>query len=111
MKTRLSLIVFLVLILLILLGVSLPVAAAPVAQGFLTATPMPDGRILYFVVEGDSCSSVAFKHGITVTQLRQFNTRLDENCTLTIGQQLIVGLTLQDQPTSGPAPTLASPTA
>ncbi len=57
--------------------------AAPDAQ-FVTATPGPDGRILYIVVEGDSCLQVALLHGITVQQLRQFNTRLDEDCTLIV---------------------------
>ena len=84
--------------------------AAPHAQGFVTATPGPDGRILYAVVSGDSCSSVAFQHGITVPQLRQYNTRLDANCTLSIGELLIVGLAPAPGPTAGPAPTLAPPT-
>ena len=86
--------------------------AAPNAQ-FVTATPGPDGRILYTVVEGDNCSIVAFNHGITVPQLRALNNRLDENCTLTVGQQVVVGLAASDAPTAGPAPTLppATPTA
>jgi LysM repeat protein len=111
MKTRLPFIILLLLIILLVLGVSLPVAAAPLAQGLVTSTPGPDGRILYIVVDGDTCSLVALKHGIGVPQLRQFNTRLDENCTLTIGQQLVVGLAVQDAPTAGPAPTLLPPTA
>lgn len=106
MKTRLLFIILPVLVILLLLGISLPVSAAPPAQGFITATPMPDGRILYFVVEGDNCSIVALKHGIGVAQLRQFNSRLDENCTLTPGQQLVVGLAVLNAPTAGPAPTL-----
>ena len=81
------------------------VNAAPNAQ-FVTATPGPDGRILYTVVDGDNCSIVAFNHGITVPQLRQLNTRLDENCTLTVGQQVVVGLAQPEGPTAGPAPTL-----
>ncbi len=85
------------------------VNAAPNAQGFVTNTPESDGRILYIVVGGDSCSSVALLHGISVAQLRQLNSRLDENCTLTIGQQLVVGLA-PTGPTPGPAPTLPSPT-
>ncbi len=96
---------------LLFLGISLPVAAAPAAQGFVTNTPQPDGRILYLVKEGETCSDVAFKHGISVAQLRQFNTRLDPNCTLTIGQQLVVGLAVVSGPTPGPAPTLLPPTA
>lgn len=98
--------------LLLLLGMVLPfggASAAPEAQ-FLTATPGPDGRIIYTVVEGDSCLQVALLHGITVQQLRQFNTRLDEDCTVIPGQQLVVGLAQAEAPTAGPAPTLPSPT-
>ncbi len=86
------------------------VNAAPPAQSFATATPGPDGRILYTVQSGDTCSAVAFKVGITVQQLRQYNTHLDDNCTLTIGQPLIIGL-IQPQtgPTPGPSPTLTPP--
>ena len=110
MKTRLPFLIPFTLILLLILGISLPVAAAPVTQGFLTATPGPDGRILYTVVDGDTCLSVALKHGIGMAQLRQFNSRLDENCTLTVGQQLVVGLAVLNAPTAGPAPTLLPPT-
>ncbi len=91
------------------LGLTLPTAgvnAAPHQQGFVTATAGPDGRILYTVVDGDNCVSVALKHGITLQQLRQFNTRLDENCTLVVGQQIVVGLA---QPQPGPTP-IPSPT-
>ena len=111
MKTRLPFIILLVIVLLLFLGISLPVSAAPPAQGFVTATAMPDGRILYVVQEGDTCSSVALKHGIGMAQLRQFNSRLDPDCTLIPGQQLIVGLIPQNVPTAGPAPTLPQPTA
>src|SRR5262245_7887210 len=86
------------------------VDAAPPAQGFATSTPGPDGRILYTVVEGDSCSAVALKVGISIQQLRLYNTRLDDNCTLTIGQQIIIGLVqAQIGPTPGPSPTPTSP--
>ena len=111
MKTRLPFIIVFVGMILLFLGISLPVAAAPSAQGFVTNTPQPDGRILYIVQQDDTCSLVALKHGIGIAQLRQFNTRLDENCTLTIGQQLVVGLAVQAGPTPGPAPTLLPPTA
>lgn len=111
MKTRLPFIIVFGLVVLLFLGISLPVAAAPSAQGFVTNTPQPDGRILYIVQEGETCLEVALKHGIGIAQLRQFNTRLDENCSLTIGQQLVVGLAVQAGPTPGPAPTLLPPTA
>ena len=85
------------------------VSAAPPAQ-VLTATPGPDGRILYTVASGDTCLSIALIHGIDVPRLRQLNTRLDENCTLSIGQQLVVGLAAPEEPTAGALPTLPSPT-
>jgi len=114
MKIRSTFFIVFLLLAMLLIGIALPahsVTAAPPAQGFVTATPGPDGRILYTVVEGDSCSSVALLHGITVQQIRQFNTRLDDSCTLTIGQQIVVGLAQPDTgPTPGPAPTLAPPT-
>ena len=107
MKHRKELLVILFLPVLLFIGMTLPAAdvnAAPDLQGFVTATPGPDGRILYTVISGDNCSSIAFAHGITVPQLRQFNTRLDDDCTLTIGQQLVVGL-----PAPITAPTAAAP--
>src|ERR671919_3123285 len=113
MKLSFFLFLVLIIVLLFFIGIALSpttASAAPHAQ-FVTATPGPDGRIMYTVVEGDSCLQVALLHGITVQQLRQFNTRLDEDCTLTVGQQLVVGLAQAEAPTAGPAPTLPSPTA
>ena len=108
MKTRLPFIILFLFFLLLALGIALPVTST-YAQGFITATPNPDGRILYIVQEGDNCSIIALKHGISVAQLRLFNTRLDPDCTVAIGQQLVVGLSVQNLPT-GLAPTLPSPT-
>lgn len=113
MKIRIIFFIILFLLALLFIGVTLPASdanAAPDAQ-FVTATPGPDGRILYIVVEGDTCSSVALLHGIGVPQLRQLNSRLDENCTLTVGQQLVIGLASSNAPTAGPAPTLPPATA
>src|SRR5919109_418690 len=115
MNARLTLFVCFSIFILFLLGVILPLGgwgvahAAPKAQ-FVTATPGPDGRILYTVVENDSCLQIALLHGITEVQLRQLNTRLDQNCTLLVGQQLVVGIVSVNEPTAGPAPTLPSPT-
>jgi len=109
MKLRLFLFIIPFLLALLLLGILFPSTGAN-AQGFVTSTPLPDGRIIYIVVEGDSCLQVALLHGITVPQLRQFNTRLDQECTLSVGQQLVVGLASSNAPTAGPAPTLPPPT-
>ena len=108
MKIRNVFFISLFLLVLLLIGMTFPASAAPNTQGFVTATPGPDGRILYTVVDGDSCLQVAFLHNIGVPQLRQFNTRLDKNCNLTVGQQLIVGLVAPD---SAPTPgAFATPT-
>lgn len=108
MKIRAIFFVILFILALSLIGMALPAGdanAAPKAQ-FVTSTPGPDGRIIYIVVAGDSCSSIALLHGISVEQLRQLNSRLDENCTVTVGQQMVVGLAPANAPTAGAAPTL-----
>jgi LysM repeat protein len=110
MKIRTTIFIILFVAVLILIGATLPVSAAPPPQAFVTSTPGADGRIIYMIREGDTCSQVALLHGISVTQLRQFNTRLDENCTLIPNQPLVVGLSVSDVPTSGVIATLASPT-
>ena len=108
MKIRAIFFVILFVLALSLIGIALPAIdanAAPDAQ-FVTATPGPDSRIIYIVAEGDSCSSIALLHGISVEQLRQLNSRLDENCTVTIGQQMVVGVAPANAPTAGAAPTI-----
>ena len=115
MKIRLTLFLSAFILVLLFLGLAYPLSgagtahAAPNAQGFVTSTPGPDGRILYTVVAGDNCGKVALLHGITVTQLRQLNTHLDADCTLVVGQQIVVGL-VSNVPTAGPIATLPTPT-
>src|SRR6185503_4684242 len=112
MKARYVLFPGLFIVVLFSLGILLSLSGANSApdRQFVTATPGPDGRILYTVVAGDSCLQVAFLHGITVPQLRQVNTRLDEICTLTVGQHLIVWLVSSNIATAGRIATLPSPT-
>jgi len=109
MKKRTTLLISFLFLCILAIGIILPAQsakAAPPAQGFVTATPGADGRILYTVVVDDNCSSIAFKHGITVQQLRIFNPRLNEDCALSVGQQLVVGLIqVAIPPTIGPSPT------
>jgi len=96
-----------------LLGLWLPANAAPgIRQVIPTATPGADGRILYVVQPEDSCYRVAAINLITVDQLRQLNSKLDENCTLIVGQELLIGIiSMAGTPTAGPSPTPAPPTA
>ena len=84
--------VLLALIGLLLFGLWLPAGAAPRAQQYVTPTPGTDGRIVYIVQAGDNCFRVAALHTITVDQLRQLNSKLDENCTLVEGQELLIGV-------------------
>ncbi|KAA0271789.1 MAG: LysM domain-containing protein [Chloroflexi bacterium] len=84
--------ILLTLVCLLLFGLWLPAGASPEAQQYVTPTPGTDGRIIYVVQPGDNCFRVAALHGITVDQLRQLNSRLDENCTLVEGQELLIGV-------------------
>ena len=101
-----------ILLSLLLLGLWLPASAAPnLQQQISTPTPGPDGRIIYIVPPGGTCTQVAFLNGISVEQLRLLNTKLDENCTLIEGQELLIGMVLvAGTPTAGPSPTPAPPT-
>ena len=93
------------------LGLWLPAHAAPAMQQFLTPTPGADGRIIYVVQPGDNCFRVAALNGITVDQLRQLNSKLDENCTLIAGQELLIGIvSLEGTPTPGLGSALGTPT-
>ena len=97
---------------LVLFGLWLPANAAPnTQQTDPTATPGIDGRILYIVKAGDNCFRIAALHGITVEQLQQLNKELDENCSLTEGQELLISIvSIVGTPTAGPSPTSAPPT-
>jgi hypothetical protein len=97
---------------LLLCGLWLPAAAAPAAQEYVTPTAQPDGRILYVVQPGDTCFLVIALHRISMEQLRQLNSKLDENCTLIEGEQLLIGLVgpAAATDTPGPSPTPAPPT-
>lgn len=99
------------LVILILFGLWLPANAAEPRQTTIpTPTPGPDGRIIYIVQPGDNCIRVAAIHLITVEQLRQLNSRLDENCTLVAGQELLIGIVPLATEEPGVTPTPSEPT-
>ncbi len=102
--------VFLVLIGLLLFGLWLPAGAAPNAQQYVTPTPGTDGRIIYVVQAGDNCFRVAALHGISVDQLRQLNSKLDENCTLVEGQELLIGVVAAATSTAPANQAVVTPT-
>lgn len=84
--------------------------AAPSAQvsQYSTPTPGPDGRIIYIVKPGDTCTSISLLNGVSQDYLRQTN-HLDENCTLIEGSQLVLGIggPAASSPIPGPSPTPA----
>ncbi len=91
------------------------VRAAPAGQqGSASPTPGPDGRILYTVQENDNCGSISLRFGVSVDYIRTTN-HLDINCTLQVGQKIMIGMggPAVVSPTPGPSPTPTSipPTA
>lgn len=88
--------------LLLLASTALSAKASDDLQNFITPTPGPDGRILIVVQEGQNCSYIANIAGIPLSQLRSLN-RLDEACTLRIGQELLIGM-------GGPSGVTPTPT-
>lgn len=106
--------IFFILCVVLLFGAWLPANASPRMQQPPTLTPGADGRTLYIVQPGDNCTRVAFLNGISVDQLRQLNSKLDENCTLVVGQELLVAIVaIVETPTPFIVPTAggATPTA
>ena len=103
-----------IFIALLILVLSLPAQAAPASQGiqYATNTPLPDGRIIYQVLPNDTCLRIEYLYGISDVQLRQLNPKLDANCTLSIGQVLLLGIGASSNPTPtlGPSPTPLPPT-
>lgn len=86
--------------------------AAQVIQ-YNTPTPQEDGKIIYTVREGDTCTGIALKHQITEEQLRSLNLeKLQGNgCVTNLfpGDLLIIAI-VPPQPTAteGPSPTPTS---
>lgn len=80
-------------------------AASPAQVYYYTPTPRPDGRIIYIVKEGDSCTRVALLNNISEQQLRELNGITGSDCPLQIGQELLIGQLREETPTPGPSPT------
>lgn len=93
-----------------LLLARMPASAAPLGQAaYPSPTPGPDGRIIYIVKAGDTCTQISLLYGVTLDYLRTTN-QLDENCTLRDGQPLMLGVGGPSvaSPTPGPSPTPTS---
>jgi hypothetical protein len=100
----------------LLLSMTYSALAAPPPQGvqYSTPTPGPDGRIIYIVKAGDTCTSISLMTGVSEAYLRQTN-HLDENCKLIEGASLVIGIGgpafSSPSPGPSPSPTPILPTA
>ena len=116
MKTKAILVVGAALIILGLVCISASVQAASVEPqiAYPSPTPLPDGRIIYFVKAGDTCEQISLLYGVSLEYLRTTN-QLDASCSLREGQQLMLGVggPSAASPTPGPSPTptVALPTS
>ena len=105
------------IVLMVLMAGALVVWAAPVQADSLPQayyqTPTPDaaGKIIYKVKKNDTCLSISLLSGVDLNTLRQLN-KLDEACSLTVGQDLLLGVFQRptSAPTNTPTPGPAQPT-
>ena len=104
-------------VLLIGLSFSAEASSSPQFGQFETPTAGPDGRIIYTVREGDNCQRIALLHDVDINQLRSLNPELDENCTVVLGQKLMIGVggpaslpTITPGPSPTPTEVLPTPT-
>jgi hypothetical protein len=104
-------------VLLIGLSFSAEASSSPQFGQFETPTAGPDGRIIYTVREGDNCQRIALLHNVDINQLRSLNPELDENCTVVLGQKLMIGVggpaslpTITPGPSPTPTEALPTPT-
>jgi hypothetical protein len=101
MKTRPVLAICLFFAGVALLWLQMPAAASPALQvAYPSPTPGPDGRIIYVVKAGETCTQISLLYGVSVEYIRTTNL-LDENCTLREGQNLMIGIG---------GPSIATPT-
>lgn len=95
---------------LVLLAIVWPAAAAPPAQftPFPTPTPGTDGRILYIVQVNDSWWRIAAIYAIDLNELLRLNDATSETVLLE-GEEVLLGFGGPSEvtPTPGPSPTPA----
>lgn len=110
MKTKIFFLFSLPILFALLVGLSFSAQAAEGPQGigqYATPTAQADGRIIYIAKDGDTCIRIGLLHNIDENQLRGMNPELDDNCTVILGQQLMIGV---GGPASEPTVTPGGPT-
>jgi len=97
---------FIFFILLMRMALVAQASPAPQVLQYATPTPRSDGRIIYIVQPGDSCLRISLLTGVSVDELTKLN-RLDANCSIREGQELLIGFggPSEGSPTPGPSPT------
>ncbi len=87
---------------------AIPVAASSQPQvRYLTPTPGADGRILYIVQAGDTCTAIYLKTNVSLDQIKKLNN-LSGDCTIIPGQKLVLGVTEPPAATAAPQMTPTS---
>ena len=82
--------ILLVVMALAILRVVTPAKADTLGQAtYNTPTPNADGQIIYTVLEGDNCTSIYLKTGVSIDQIIALNN-LSDDCELFPSQQLIL---------------------
>ena len=111
MKTKILFSSLLLLALFIGLSFSAQAASSFQAGQFQTPTAGPDGRIIYIIQEGDTCSRIELLFGVSINELRTLNPNLNDDCTVIPGEELMVGMGGPAvAPTSTPNGILSTPT-
>lgn len=113
MNLKRFLAVLLFLCALLLFGTLLPAQASPSTQvQYATPTAGPDGRIIYIIQPGDSCTRISLLNGIPIDQLMALNPQLGDCTVIQEGEEIMLGIggPAGGSPTSGPSPTPVPPT-
>ncbi len=113
MKAKSFFAVFFFLSLVLFFGIMVPAQASSSRQvQYVTPTAGPDGRIIYIVQPGDSCTRISLMNNITIDQLIALNPQLGDCSLIREGDQLMLGIggPAAYSPTPGPSPTSAPPT-
>jgi hypothetical protein len=110
MKTKNTLKIMLISLLMILTGIFLVLPqflSSPVAAQVTYQTPTPgaDGRILYTVQEGDNCTRIFLLTGVTIDQIIALNA-LDQDCAIYPGNQILLGTVEPPSQEETTAPTV-----
>ena len=89
---RITLLTATSLAMLLLVSVMLTAQASGPSQNqqYATPTPGPDGKIIYIVKSGDTCTLISLLNNLPIDQLKALN-HLDDTCLLTPGDRLLIG--------------------